>query len=110
MRKYGYGFGEGNNGRSSDERVGEVDPHGFLPIGFHSERHGYTITGFSAPAGSELYRLMVTIGYDQGETTTLDYTTVLRQFILETSHSDYQTHCSQLRKKHGAVRPGTREA
>lgn len=57
----------------------EKDPHGVIPSDFSTVR--YRVLGFSSPAGTRIKNLMVRIKYIGGGETTLNYLTVLKEFL-----------------------------
>lgn len=58
-----------------------TDPHGVIPVGY-KVNHSYEVLGFCDPSGTEVMNLMVEIRYESGGETTLDYITVLRDYML----------------------------
>jgi hypothetical protein len=64
---------------TEDEWHFKADPHKVVPHKFRT--HTYEVLGFSAPAGKEIRKLMVCIRYTNGGETTLNYLTVLRDFL-----------------------------
>jgi hypothetical protein len=74
------------------------DPHGIIPIGF--KKFGYEVVGFSAPGGIDVLLLMVKVKYSDykenghGCSTTLDYLTILRDYL---SVADPETLRSSVR-------------
>lgn len=64
------------------------DPHGIVPVGWVFPGQ-YEVVCFPAPTGKSVLSLMVGVKYpshagDQPYTTTLDYITVLRDYLART--------------------------
>lgn len=59
----------------------KTDPIGVVPVGFTSPLTG-RVLGFAAPTGLEVKHLMVVVDTGGASYTTMQYITVLRQYLM----------------------------